>query len=193
MDAKKEEMRTQMQEETSEQISFEESDQTEQESIKDMLKINIQNYKGYDISVLSIEDLPFKGVEINPSCFVIDDNLIISSSAKSARKIISLEKGLRDSLDSYLIQELEEEAVLPDYSFLYYFDLTALINKITQTNLFKSARPFAMMASKGAVTGEDIDSIIDVLNDISLFVQTYKMSEDGLGESLMYIQIEGLN
>lgn len=191
--ADKQKMMSEMQEEISGQSSSRENSFMEEEPVKDMLKVDDQSYQGHDISVLIIEDLPFKNVEINPSCFVMDNNLVISSSLESARKIISLTRGFRNSLDSYLAQELEDDAMLADHSFLYYFDLAELINKITQTNMFKSAKPFAMMASKGKITGEDIDAIIDVLNDVSLFVQTYKMSENGVGESIVYIQMEGLN
>jgi len=189
----KEKKMSEMQEETAGESLSQEKMVMEPAPVKDMLTVGSQDYRGYEVSVLLIEDLPFKNIVIDPSCFVMDDKLIVSSSFKSAKQIISLEKGFRDSLDSYLTQELEDEAILTNHSFLYYFDLGELINKVTQTNMFKSAKPFVMMASKGKVTGEDIDSIIDVLNDISLFVQTYRMSEDSVGESLVYIKIEGLN
>jgi hypothetical protein len=124
--------------------------------------------------------------------FLLDDYLIISTSTKFAKKTISVQTGFYDSLDSHLKQELISEAMLSDYSFVYYFDLASLIKKITGTKMFMTAKPFAMMASKGKLTGEDIDSVIDILDDVSLFVNTYKMSDEAIGESLMYIKIEGL-
>lgn len=184
---KKEEMISQMQDETANEAAADEVSQDLPEPIEDMLKIYVKNYKGYDIHELSIRDF-----HLTPSCFVVDDYLVISSSTKYAKKTITVKKGLFDSLDSHLNQELISEAMLSNYSFIYYFDLASLIEQITKTKMFMAAKPFAMMASRGKLTGEDIDSVIDILNDISLLVNTYKMTDEAIGESLMYIKIEGL-
>jgi len=164
----------------------------EQEPIEDILEISLQNYKGYEIDVISIKIDQIKDFEIKLSLFVLDNYFIFSSSQGAARKTIAMQKGLYDSLGERLHRELSDDTIVSDYSFIYLLDTAELIKRITGTKMFETIEPIAVMASKGKLTGEDIDSIIDVLDDVSLLVNTYKMSEDGIGRTRAYIQIEGL-
>lgn len=181
-----------VQKDISEKSISEQDTALEQEPVEDILKINLQNYKGYNIDVISIKIDQIKDFEIKFSLFVIDNYFIFSSSEGVARKTIAIQKGLRDSLGEYLQRELSGDMIISEYSFIYFFDLAELVKKITKTKIFGIAKPFIPMVGKGKLTGEDIDLGIDVLGDIALFVNTWKMSEDGIGKSRIYIQIDGL-
>lgn len=165
----------------------EESSQIPAESVEDILQLEVQSYQGHDIYELSI-----KGFPILPICFVLDDYLVISTSSKFAEKTIFIQKGFNDSLDSRIGKEAISDLTLSDCSQIYYVDPAALISKITETKMFMAAKPFAVSASQGKVTGDDIDSLIDIFSDISLIINTFKLSDQSIAESSMYIKIEGL-
>lgn len=165
----------------------------ESEPIEDILTVSSQDYAGYNIDVISIKYTPVQDFETKLNLFVLDDYFILSSSEGAARKTIATDKGLASSLGAYLDQELPSSAIVSDYSSIYMIDFARLIKGITETKVFGFVKPTVTMASKGEVTGGDVDSIIGILDDISMFVNTYKISEDGIGKTCVYLGIDGLS
>ncbi len=164
----------------------------ESEPIEDIFQVSSQDYAGCDVDVISIKYAPIQDSETELNLFVLDDYFIFSSSELATRETIAVDKGMASSLGAYLDQELPSGAIVSDYSSIYMIDFAKLIKSITESKVFGFVKPTVTMASKGEVTGGDIDSIIDILDDISIFVNTYEMSEDGIGRSCVYLGIDGL-
>lgn len=147
------------------------------------VQLSDERYKGIDLKVLTVKKFPLK-----PNCFVLGKYIIISPTLSFTKKTIDVYKELDVSLNS----KFDRKKMFFPNSFILYFDFSTAVKKFTQTNLFRFFRSGVPMFSKGTISSQDIDSIVDILDDISLITQSYRMSEEGVGEGLFSIKVEGL-
>ena len=159
----------------------------EPESVPDIVGYEIKNYKGIDIDTFPISDL-----ELAPTCFIIDNYVVISSSLSGAKNIIDTQKGDQDSLAKRFVQDFGKDKILPSSIFASFLDFDSLIEKLMQTTVISTYKPLVPMFTQGAITEQKLDEVIDILDDIHSITMTGLMSEDETSESLIYIEIEGL-
>lgn len=153
----------------------------------DILKLSSESYEGTGINVLSVQDFP-----IALNCFVLDRYAVISSSLGFTEKVIRVHNGRHDSLANYFNSKFGDDRIFTSNSYILFFDFDRMVRKITRTGAFNFLKSNVSLFSKGEISAKDLDALIDVIDDISLFMQTYRLSEDGTGEILNYIKIEGL-
>lgn len=146
-----------------------------------------KKYKGVEATSIEIQNS-----SITPTYFYLDKYLIISLSFNDLREMANVSEDSYDSFASYSEREYLTEKMLPSYSTLYFVNFSGLIEKIRETMIFKMLIANVAMKSGGKISVSDVDSIMDVLDDISLSVQTTSASGDESVEGMFYIQIEGL-
>ena len=67
-----------------------------------------------------------------------------------------------------------------------------MIKSIAETKMVKFIKPTVGFFTRGKIMPSDVDAVIDVLDDINIFTQSYRISRDGFGEGVMYIGVKGL-
>ncbi|MFH1772159.1 MAG: DUF3352 domain-containing protein [Candidatus Omnitrophota bacterium] len=153
----------------------------------DLITIEESSYKGTKLSVLKLKD-----AFIEPAYTFINNNLVISLTEKSVKDMVDVYTVSIPSLDKTIVDDKLSLGMLDNYSVLYYFDINKFIKQLTETGAFKSFSPFIGMASGGKANADDLNQILDIIDDLGVFVQTSRFKNDGIAESIFYVQMEGL-
>ncbi len=157
------------------------------EEIEDVLKLKVQDYQGVEINALSITDVPFE-----PNYFVLDKYFIISASLAQTKKMINAQKGKLASLASFLDSQKIKTKLFSSNSVISLFDFSGLLGELEKLGLFSFVRQSIPMMTQGALSANDFNAVLDILDDIGLALQATYLSQEGLIEGLLYFEIEGL-
>ncbi|MDD5070302.1 MAG: hypothetical protein PHV17_06195 [Candidatus Omnitrophica bacterium] len=155
------------------------------EAKPELVKIVSDSYNNIEIKTVIAEKIP---VGLNYA--LLGKRIIFSSSLPELKRLIDRNEkkeklSLKDKLAGDKIKDIEEV-----FAFSY-FNLQELVSQLTQTEIFATAKPMLPMFSRGSVTADQLDALIDILSDISIITQKSKANELGV-ESLMSVTVEGL-
>ncbi len=151
------------------------------------VQVKIKNYKGVDINILSLKkDL------LDISFCNFDKYIVIAASLETAMKILDVRNSQYNFLNRYSGDEFMKGNLSLPYSYVYIVDFDDMVQKIIETRIFNMAKMYVPMITRGKLSAVDINSIVDVLKDISLIMGTQRLLEGGVIENIKHIKIKGL-
>jgi len=157
------------------------------EEIEDILTLGTQSHLGTDITTLKIKDIP-----VVPNYFLLDDYLVISSSLHFSQNALKIKSGQGESLAAFLNSGAITKNIISDNSYLALLNFKELIQSIARTQVFTMARQNVTMMTQNTITQDDLNTLIDILDDITLISYTYNLNKPNVGEIICYMEVEGL-
>lgn len=157
---------------------------------KEPVTLQMDTYKDVDIYRLELLDFPVD--LLKPNYCILDKYIIVSLSTRLTQKIIDVYKDKGDSLSSNLDFKFIQNEMPPDYSNIMFFDFERLINNIRTLKFFNMFIDNLTMNAPRGFSKKDLDSILNVLSNISSYSFTNKMIDSDTMESSCYIKIKGL-
>ncbi|MCK5493795.1 MAG: hypothetical protein KAJ14_11860, partial [Candidatus Omnitrophica bacterium] len=150
-------------------------------------EVKIENHNGVNINILSS-----KHEALNINYFNFDKYIIVSSTLDATKKMIDVRNSQNNFLSRYSKNQLMEDNLSLPYSYIYIVKFEDIIEKIIQTKIFNMGKMYVPMVSQGKLSGTDINSIVDILKDIPLFMGRQRLLEGDIIENMKYIKIKGL-
>ena len=157
---------------------------------KKPLSLKIDSYK--DVNIYRIELLDFPIALLNPNYCILDKYIIFSLSLPITEKIIDIYNTKRGTFSSNFDFESVQANLPSDYSNIMFFDFKNMIKNITRSRFFINLQPYLIKNPKKDFSKEDLDSVLNVLSNISNFTFINKLLDPDTIESSLYIKIKGL-
>ncbi len=160
---------------------------------------SFKNKEGVSASVetlfhdgIEVKRYIFSDSPVTPIFFIVDRQCVISSSFSFTKNIINNFKNRGKLSKTAFIYSFDSERIFPKGSYVSFLDFATVIRNLAQTKIVKFIKPTVGFFTQGKIMSGDVDTIIDILDDISIFAQAYHISEEGCGEGIVYLGIEGL-
>ncbi|RJO64652.1 MAG: hypothetical protein C4540_03005 [Candidatus Omnitrophota bacterium] len=163
-----------------------------QEAAVDYVITSTEAYSNTLITSVDIKDFPLVGLKFN-YC-IIGKYAVFSYSPALTKKVIDayLKKG--NSLMSNFEFESMQSRLPSSYSSIMFFDFKKLLDEVKETMLFRQlylTLPEKTKA-KNSFSQETVDSMLNILGNIGVFVSTTRSIDDVTVETSGYIKIKGL-
>lgn len=160
------------------------------EEEKDFLQLKVDNYKGENIFTVEMLNFPIDFLRLN-YC-ILDKYLIFSLSPNLTMSVIDVYKNKQETFNSNYAFESTRDKAPANYSNIIFFDSKKFIDNLKSTKFFSLLEVQLSRNTQKYFSKQDLDSVLNLLSNISVFLFTNRKLDAQTLESLCYIRIEGL-
>jgi hypothetical protein len=124
--------------------------------------------------------------------FIIDRQCLVSTSFDFSKKMINNFKNSDNISKTAFVYSFDPKRVFPQGSYVFSLDFSSLIDNLAQTKLFQFIKPTVGFFTQGRILSQDVDIAVDILNDVDIIAQAYRLWGPNRGEGIIYVGIDGL-
>lgn len=165
-----------------------EAQSTEEE--KEAVQIKTDSYRDENIYTVEILNFPIDFLRLN-YC-ILDKYIVFSLSPTLTERIIDVYKTKGNSFSSNFEFESNQDNILPDYSNIMFFDFNKMLDDFKSTKFFSSLQSQLSKGPQKNLSKNDLDSVLNLLSNISMLIFTNRKVDLDIIESFSYIKIKGL-